>query len=70
MTEIKDPTQSPQDRMMAEVVQGAGDGKSMDFSANQDTDPKESRSLTSSLRGFHFMIARKLFPTSSGKGTF
>ena len=33
MTEIKDPTQSPQDRMMAEVVQGAGDGKAMDFSA-------------------------------------
>ena len=33
MPEIKDPTQSPQDRMMAEVVQGAGDGESMDFSA-------------------------------------
>jgi len=33
MTEIKDPTQSPQDRMMAEVVQGAGDGEPMDFSA-------------------------------------
>jgi hypothetical protein len=33
MTEIKDPIQSPQDRMMAEVVQGAGDGEPMDFSA-------------------------------------
>ena len=33
MTEIKDPTQSPQDRMMAEVVHGAGDGEPMDFSA-------------------------------------
>ena len=33
MTEIKDLTQSPQDRMMAEVVQGAGDGEPMDFSA-------------------------------------
>ena len=33
MAEIKGPTQSPQDRMMAEVVQGAGDGESMDFSA-------------------------------------
>ena len=33
MTEIKDPTPSAQDQMMAEVVQGAGDGESMDFSA-------------------------------------
>ena len=33
MTEIKDPTQSPQDRMMAEVVQGADDEASVDFSA-------------------------------------
>ena len=33
MAEIKDPTPSPQDRMMAEVVQGADDGESMDFSA-------------------------------------
>ena len=33
MTETKDPTQSPQDRMMAEVVQGAGNTESMDFSA-------------------------------------
>ena len=33
MTEIKDPTRSPQDRMMAEVVQGADDEASVDFSA-------------------------------------
>jgi len=33
MTEIKDPTQSSQDGMMAEVVNGADDGESMDFSA-------------------------------------
>lgn len=33
MTVIKDPTQSPQDRMMAEVVQGAGDEQPVDFSA-------------------------------------
>jgi len=33
MTEIKDPTQSPQDRLMAEVVNGADDGKFVDFSA-------------------------------------
>jgi hypothetical protein len=33
MTEIKDLTRSPRDRMMAEVVQGADDGESMDFSA-------------------------------------
>jgi hypothetical protein len=33
MTEIKNPTRSPQDRMMAEVVNGADDGESMDFSA-------------------------------------
>ena len=33
MTEIKDPTPSPQDRMMAEVVLGADDGNPMDFSA-------------------------------------
>ncbi len=33
MAEIKDPTPSPQDRMMAEVVEGADDGESMDFSA-------------------------------------
>ena len=33
MSEIKNPTQSPQDRMMAEVVQGAGDEGPMDFSA-------------------------------------
>ena len=33
MTEIKDPNPSAQDRMMAEVVQGADDRESMDFSA-------------------------------------
>ncbi len=33
MSEIKDPTESAQDRMMAEVVSGADEGKSMDFSA-------------------------------------
>ena len=33
MTEIKDPTESPQDRMMAEVVGGAHNNTSMDFSA-------------------------------------
>ena len=33
MSEIKNPTQSPQDRMMAEVVQGADDGVATDFSA-------------------------------------
>ncbi len=33
MSEIKNPTQSPQDRMMAEVVQGADDGVAIDFSA-------------------------------------
>ena len=32
MTVIKDPTQSPQDRMMAEIVQGAGDEQPVDFS--------------------------------------
>ena len=47
MTEIKDLTQSPQDRMMAEVVQGAGDGESMDFSAKtilaRGCDPQMAR---------------------------
>lgn len=32
MTDSKKPTPSPQDRMMAEVVQGADDGASIDFS--------------------------------------
>ena len=35
MTVIKDPTQSPQDRMMAEIVQGAGDEQPVDFSAER-----------------------------------
>jgi len=47
MTEIKDPTQSPQDRMMAEVVNGADDGKSVDFSAKtilaRGCDPQMAR---------------------------
>ncbi len=47
MTEIKDPNQSPQDRMMAEVVGGAGDGTSMDFSAKsilaRGCDPQMAR---------------------------
>ena len=33
MTEIKDPIESPQDRMMAEVMQVASDEELMDFSA-------------------------------------
>ncbi len=47
MTEIKDPTPSAQDRMMAEVVQGADDGESMDFSAKailaRGCDPQMAR---------------------------
>jgi hypothetical protein len=47
MTEIKDPIQSPQDRMMAEVVQSAGDAESMDFSAKtilaRGCDPQMAR---------------------------
>ena len=47
MTEIKHPTQSPQDRMMAEVVNGADDGKSVDFSAKtilaRGCDPQMAR---------------------------
>ena len=47
MSEIKNPTQSPQDRMMAEVVQGAGDGEPMDFSAKsilaRGCDPQMAR---------------------------
>ncbi len=47
MTEIKDPTQSPQDRMMAEVVNGADDEKSVDFSAKtilaRGCDPQMAR---------------------------
>ncbi len=50
MTEIKDPTQSPQDRMMAEVVQGADDGVAMDFSAKtilaRGCDPHMARRAT------------------------
>ena len=34
MTESEKPNQSPRERMMAEVVQGAADGESMDFSAS------------------------------------
>jgi len=47
MTETKDPNQSPQDRMMAEVVNGADDGKSLDFSAQtilaRGCDPQMAR---------------------------
>jgi hypothetical protein len=47
MTKIKDPTQSPQDRMMAEVVQGADAGVAMDFSAKtilaRGCDPQMAR---------------------------
>jgi hypothetical protein len=47
MTEIKAPTQSPQDRMMEEVVNGADDGKSMNFSAKtilaRGCDPQMAR---------------------------
>ena len=47
MTEIKRPTQSPQDRMMAEVVQGAGDEKPMSFSTksvlSRGCDPQMAR---------------------------
>jgi len=47
MTDSNDPTQSPQDRMMAEVVQGAGDGEAMDFSAEtilaRGCDPQMAR---------------------------
>ena len=47
MTDIKDHTQSPQDRMMAEVVQGAGDGNPMDFSTKtilaRGCDPQMAR---------------------------
>ena len=47
MSEIRHPTQSPQDRMMAEVVQGAGDEEPMDFSAKsilaRGCDPQMAR---------------------------
>jgi hypothetical protein len=47
MTELKDPIPSPQDRMMAEVVQSAGDAESIDFSAQsilaRGCDPEMAR---------------------------
>ena len=48
MTELKDPIPSPQDRMMAEVVQSAGDAESIDFSAKtilaRGCDPQHANS--------------------------
>jgi len=53
MTEIKEPKQSPQDRMMAEVVRGAGDGRSMNFSAKsilaRGCDPEMARRASKSM---------------------
>ena len=47
MTELKDPIPSPQDRMMADVVQSAGDAESIDFSAKtilvRGCDPQMAR---------------------------
>jgi hypothetical protein len=63
MTEIKKAIQSPRDRMMSEVVQGAGDGTSLDFSAKtvlaRGCDPqmalRASRVMPALLGGVSFV---------------
>ena len=67
MSDIKDPTESAQDRMMAEVVSGADEGKSMDFSAKailaRGCDPqmasRASKVMPGLLGGVEFVSCTK-----------